>query len=325
MIERSEESAEKLNKDFIWSEKYRPMKVQECVLPDRLKRPFLNYAESGDVPNLTLSGPPGVGKTTIAMALANEVGASVLKLNSSSDRGIDVVRGRVSSFAGTVSLSKSKKMVIFDEADGITHDAQDALRGVIEEFSRNCSFILTCNHSNKLSDALKSRCPVVDFSLRPNEKQEVAKGFMVALKKILKAEGVEHDKDTPAKVIMNKFPDFRLILNEAQRLSSYSGKIDEESMQVLAELRDVSKLFKSLKDKNYVEIRKYVSDNVDIAPEKIYDVLFKRIDELVEATSVPAAVIIIHDHAKVAGQVANPELNVLSCLSSILLECEFKS
>ena len=311
--------------DFIWVEKYRPQTIEECILPDNIKKTFQDFLNKGEIPNMLLAGPPGVGKTTVAKALCNELGVDCYVINGSDEgRFLDTVRNNAKNFASTVSLSSEAKhkVIIIDEADNTTPDVQLLLRASIEEFSKNCRFIFTCNYKNKIIEPLHSRCAVVEFSIRGKEKQEIAAQFFNRLNWILDTERIQNDKKVLAELINKHFPDWRRVLNECQRYS-VGGKIDSGILAHFSDVK-VNDLIKNLKDKNFPEVRKWCVNNLDNDPSvllrRIYDSLY---DSLVPST-IPAAVLVIAKYQYQIAFVADQEINLLACLTEIMVECEFK-
>ena len=311
--------------DFIWVEKYRPKTIEECILPDNIKKTFRDFLNKGEIPNMLLAGPPGVGKTTVAKALCNELGVDYYVINGSDEgRFLDTVRNNAKNFASTVSLtSQSKhKVIIIDEADNTTSDVQLLLRASIEEFSGNCRFIFTCNYKNKIIEPLHSRCSVVEFSIKGKEKVKIAGLFFKRLQQILDTERIPYDPPVLAEIINKHFPDWRRVLNECQRYS-VGGKIDSG---ILATFSDVSvnDLIRNLKDKNFPEVRKWVVDNLDndssVLLRRLYDSLY----ETLVPNSIPAAVLIIAKYQYQIAFVADQEINLLAALTEIMVECEFK-
>ena len=311
--------------DFIWVEKYRPTTIDECILPKSIKQTFQDFVDRGEIPNMLLSGPPGIGKTTVAKALCNQLGADYYVINGSDEgRFLDTVRTNAKNFASTVSLtSESKhKVIIIDEADNTTSDVQLLLRASIEEFSKNCRFIFTCNYKNKIIDPLHSRCSVVDFSVNKKDKPTIAAQFFSRLNSILEEEKVEADKKVLAELINKHFPDWRRVLNECQRYA-VSGKIDSGILAAFSDVA-VNDLIKNLKQKNFAEVRKWVVTNMDndtsVLLRRIYDSLY----DSLEHSSIPAAVLIIAKYQFQIAFVADQEINLLAALTEIMVECEFK-
>ena len=311
--------------DFIWVEKYRPQQIDECILPDHIKKTFQDFVDQGEIPNMLLSGPPGIGKTTVAKALCKQLGVDYYVINGSDEgRFLDTVRNNAKNFASTVSLtSQSKhKVIIIDEADNTTSDVQLLLRASIEEFSGNCRFIVTCNYKNKIIEPLHSRCSVVEFSIKGKEKVRIAGLFFKRLQQILDLEKISYDAKVLAEIINKHFPDWRRVLNECQRYS-VSGKIDSG---ILATFSDVSvnDLIRNLKDKNFPEVRKWVVDNLDndssVLLRRLYDSLY----ETLVPNSIPAAVLIIAKYQYQIAFVADQEINLLAALTEIMVECQFK-
>ena len=311
--------------EFLWVEKYRPKTIEDCILPQATKKTFLDFLDKGEVPNLLLAGPAGCGKTTVAKALCNQLGVDVYVINGSDEgRFLDTVRNNAKNFASTVSLSSDAKhkVIIIDEADNTTPDVQLLLRASIEEFSRNCRFIFTCNYKNKIIEPLHSRCAVVDFSVNAKQKPQLQAEFFRRLNFILDTERCEADKVVLVELINKHFPEWRRVLNECQRYS-VGGKIDAGILAYFSDVK-VNDLVKNLKEKNFAEVRKWVVTNLDNDPSvllrRIYDVLY---DTLV-SNSIPAAILIIAKYQYQIAFVADQEINLLACLTEIMVECEFK-
>jgi len=310
---------------FVWTEKYRPKTIDECIIPDNLKKTFKDFLSQGEVPNLLLSGPPGCGKTTVAKALCNELGVDVYVINGSDEgRFLDTVRNNAKNFASTLSLSSSAKhkVVIIDEADNTTPDVQLCLRAFTEEFVGNCRFIFTCNYKNKIIQPLHSRCAVIDFSINAKQKPEIANQFFKRLNWILDNERIQSDKKVLAELIKKHFPDWRRVLNECQRYS-VGGKIDSGILATFSDVK-TNDLFKNLKEKNFPEVRKWVVNNLDndtsLLLRSIYDACY---DSMVP-NSIPAAVLTLAKYQYQMAFVADQEINMLACLTEIMVECTFK-
>ena len=314
-----------MNDEFLWVEKYRPKKIEDCILPDITKKTFLDFLEKGEVPNLLLAGPAGCGKTTVAKALCNELGADFYVINGSDEgRFLDTVRNNAKNFASTVSLSSSAKhkVIIIDEADNTTPDVQLLLRASIEEFSRNCRFIFTCNYKNKIIEPLHSRCAVVEFSVNAKHKPQLQAEFFKRLNGILDTERIQSDTKVLVELINKHFPDWRRILNECQRYSA-GGKIDSGILAHFSDVK-VNDLIKHLKEKNFTEVRQWVVSNLDNDPgtilRRIYDALYDSVDP----PSIPAAVLILAKYQYQIAFVADQEINLLAALTEMMVECNFK-
>jgi len=311
--------------DFIWVEKYRPQTIEDCILPDNIKKTFKEFLNKGEIPNMLLAGPPGVGKTTVAKALCNELGVDFYVINGSDEgRFLDTVRNNAKNFASTVSLSSEAKhkVIIIDEADNTGNDVQLLLRAFIEEFAGNCRFIFTCNYKNKILEPLHSRCAVVDFSIRGKEKQQIAANFFERLNFILEQERIEADKKVLAELINKHFPDWRRVLNECQRYS-VSGKIDSGILAAFSDVA-VNDLIKNLKAKNFPEVRKWVNSNMDNDTSVLFRRIYDSLYECLVPNTIPAAVLVIAKYQYQMAFVADQEINMLACLTEIMVECEFK-
>lgn len=316
-----------MKRDFLWVEKYRPTKINECILPEGSKKSFQGFLDQGEIPNLLLSGPAGVGKTTVARALCDQLGASYLLINGSDEgRSIDTIRNKVKQFATSISLTSgaAHKVVILDEADNMTYDVQMILRASIEEYHSNCRFIFTCNFINKLIDPIKSRCTVVDFTIKPSHKEKLQEQFFYRIRDILTKEEIKYEDKIIAKLIRRYYPDWRRLLNEAQRFAS-SGEIDAGILVDIADI-NIDDLIRAMKDRNYSTVKNWVTQNMDHDPymvmRKIYDVLYKHASN----ASIPNCVLIIAKYQYQIQFVADQEINTLACLTEIMLDgVEWKS
>jgi DNA polymerase III delta prime subunit len=306
---------------LLWTEKYRPRTVEECILPERLKAVFQQYVNQKEMPNLLLAGGAGVGKTTIAKAMCNEIDCDYMVINGSDENGVDTIRVKIKNYASSVSLSGGRKVIILDEADYLTPNAQAILRNAIEEFAANCSFIFTCNYKNKIIDPLHSRCAVIEFGLKNGEKAQMASAFFKRITHILDTEKVEFDEKVIAEVVKKHFPDFRRVINELQRYSKL-GKID---VGILSQIGDISltQIVKHLKEKDFTSVRKWAAtseiDNTTFF-RKLYDALY----EIAKPQSIPQAVLILADYQYKQAFVADHEINLVACLTEIMANVEFK-
>jgi DNA polymerase III delta prime subunit len=309
--------------EYLWVEKYRPQTINDCILPKELKQTFNQFIESGELPNFLFSGGPGIGKTTVAKALCNEVGAEYLLINGSEEGNIDTLRTKIKSFASTISLTDSKKVVILDEADYLNpNSTQPALRAFIEEFSNNCRFIFTCNYKNRIIEPLHSRCAVIDFKIENKDKQEIAASFFKRLTYILDTENIQYDPKPIVELVTKHLPDWRRVINELQRYS-VTGKIDTGILLNLTE-ESFKQLVKNLKDKNFTEVRKWVAKNGDSDSINIFRQLYDTASTHLEAGSIPQLVLILSDYQYKAAFVADHELNMMAALTEIMAQCKFK-
>ena len=311
--------------EFLWVEKYRPQKIEDCILPSRIKDTFQQIVDQGNVPNLLLSGTAGIGKTTVAKALCKQLGVDYYVINGSDEgRFLDTVRSQAKNFASTVSLlgGSSRKVIIIDEADNTTHDVQLLLRGFIEEFHKTCSFIFTCNFKNKIIEPIHSRCSCIEFGIQKNEKQQIMASFFSRLNNILDEEGVAYDKKVVAELIQRHFPDWRRVLNELQRYST-SGSIDTGILSAMIDT-NIDKLVDFLARKDYSNVRQWVVDNLDNDPNIILRTLYDSLYAKLEPRSIPAAVLIIAKYQYQIAFVADQEINLLAAMTEIMVECNFK-
>ena len=306
---------------LLWTEKYRPKTIEDCILPERLKLPFQEYVNQRNIPNLLLAGGAGVGKTTVAKALCNEVGCDYIVINGSDESGIDTFRTKIKNYASSMSLTGGRKVIIIDEADYLNpNSTQPALRNAIEEFASNCSFIFTCNYKNRIIEPLHSRCAVIEFSLKNGEKAKMASAFFKRIQSVLQSESVEYEDKVIAELIKKHFPDFRRIINELQRYSQF-GKIDTG---VLAQIGDISisEIVKFIRDKDFGSIRKWVATH-DVDSNTLYRKLYDSMYDLMKPQSIPQAVLILADYQYKAAFVADQEINTVACLTEIMVNCEF--
>jgi DNA polymerase III delta prime subunit len=311
-----------MSQHILWVEKYRPKTIEDCILPDGIKATFQEYVNRKEIPNLLLAGSAGVGKTTIAKALCEEVGCDYIMINGSDESGIDVLRNKIKNYASSMSLSGGRKVVIIDEADYLNpNSTQPALRGAIEEFSSNCSFIFTCNFKNRIIDPIHSRCTVIDFKIN-GSKQKMAAGFFKRVEWILEQEGITYDKQVVAAVITKHFPDNRRVLNELQRYS-VSGTIDKG---ILASVSDVqmNELVSSIMNKDFASCRKWVTNNLDNDITRIFRNIYDGLYEKLKPNSVPQMVLILAKYQYQSAFVADHEINLIACLTELMVECEFK-
>jgi DNA polymerase III delta prime subunit len=307
---------------LLFVEKYRPRKVEDCILPDNIKATFQEYVNRKEIPNLLLSGSAGVGKTTIAKALCNEVGCDYLVINGSDESGIDTFRTKIKNYASSVSLTGGRKVIIIDEADYLNaNSTQPALRGAIEEFAGNCSFIFTCNFKNRIIDPIHSRCTVIDFKIN-GSKAKMAAAFFKRVEWILEQENIKYDKEVVAAVITKHFPDNRRILNELQRYS-VSGVIDKGILTNISDVQ-IESLIKALKEKDFGSARKWVTTNLDNDPVKMFRKLYDCSYEHLKPTSIPQIVLILAKYQFQAAFCADHEINLMACLTEIMVDGEFK-
>ena len=312
-----------LVKEYLWVEKYRPQTIEECVLPNMIKKTFEDMVSSGESQNLLLSGKAGCGKTTIAKALCNELGSDWILINCSESGNIDTLRTTIKDFASSVSLSGAKKVVILDEFDySNAQSIQPALRGAIEEFAKNCRFILTCNYKNRIIKPIHSRCTNIEFSIPTKEKPQLASEFLSRTKLILDQEEIPYEEKVLVELIMRHFPDFRRTLNELQRYS-ISGSIDVGILTQLGEV-EIKDLMKNMKNKDFASVRKWVVRNLDNDQTQVFRNIYEYLNEYVISQSIPAIILILGEYQYKEAFVADTEINTTACLIEIMMEAEFK-
>jgi DNA polymerase III delta prime subunit len=305
---------------LLWVETHRPQTIADCILPERLKKPFQEYVNQNNIPNLLLAGGPGVGKTTVAKAMCKEVGCDYMVINGSDENGVDVIRYKIKNYASSMSLSGGRKVVIIDEADYLTPNAQAILRNAIEEFSVNCSFIFTCNYKTKIIEPLHSRCAVIDFSLKNGEKAVMAKDFFKRIQGILQSENVDFDKVVVSEVVKKHFPDFRRVINELQRYAQF-GKIDTGILSQIANV-SIGEIVKHMREKDFGSIRRWVAMgeyDANTVFRQIYDALY----DIMKPQSIPQAVLILADYQYKQAFVVDSEINLVACLVELMGNCEF--
>ena len=311
-----------MSNEFLWVEKYRPKTIQETILPDDLKETFQKIVDSGEIPNMLFTGTAGLGKTTVARAICNELGLDYIVINGSEEGNIDTLRGKIKQFASSVSLSGGYKVVILDEADYLNpQSTQPALRGFIEEFSQNCRFILTCNFKNRVIEPLHSRCGVYEFNVKTNkDRATLGQQFFSRCRDILRNEGIEYNGKTVANLVMKHFPDFRRGLNELQR-GSIGGSITTDI--IVEDNSKYSDLYKHLKEKDFKKMRQWVVNNIDLEPASIFRGVYDSVEGNVKPESVPQLILILADYQYKNAFVADHELNLVACLTECMANVEF--
>ena len=308
---------------YLWTEKYRPSTIDECILPESMKKTFREFIDSGELPNFLFCGGAGVGKTTVAKALCNEIGAEYLFINGSEESGIDVLRSKIKSFASSVSLTDAKKVVILDEADYLNaNSTQPALRGFIEEFSNNCRFIFTCNFKNRIIEPLHSRCAVIEFKVENKDKPVIMGAFYKRVVGILKSENITFEPKVVVELITKYFPDYRRVLNELQRYS-VSGTIDAGLLVNIGD-ESYTELIKYLKTKNFTEVRKWVGKNSDTESTELFRKFYDKAIDILEQGSIPQLVLILAEYQYKAAFVADREINTMAALTEIMAQLKFK-
>ena len=308
---------------FLWVEKYRPKTVDECILPTELKKTFTEFVKDKHIPNLILSGSAGTGKTTIAKAMVEEIGSTWMLINGSEESGIDVLRTKIKNFASTVSLEGGRKYIILDEADYLNpQSTQPALRGFMEEFHKNCGFILTCNYKNRLIEPLQSRCSNIDFTIKNGERIKLAKSFFERVQDILNQEQIKFEPKAIAELINKYFPDWRRCLNELQRYSS-SGQIDAGILVNLSS-ENIKELVGFMKAKEFTNVRKWIVNNLDNDPSRIFRTIYNSLYDNLDHSTIPHAVVIIADYQYKSAFVADQEINMLACMTELMSQVKFK-
>jgi len=309
--------------NFLWVEKYRPETIDDCVLPNHLKDTFKEFVKNKSIPNIILSGTAGVGKTTVAKAMLNEIGATYMMINGSEESGIDILRTKIKNFASTVSLEGGRKYIILDEADYLNpQSTQPALRGFMEEFHKNCGFILTCNYKNRLIEPLHSRCSGIDFTINNSEKIKLAETFFMKVKGILDGEGIKYEPKAVAELINKHFPDWRRVLNELQRYSA-TGQIDAGVLVNISE-KNIGELMHALKGKEFTNVRKWIVANLDNDHIRIYRRIYDSLYDHLDPNTIPHAVVILGDYQYKSAFVADQEINMLACLTEIMGVVKFR-
>ena len=309
--------------EMLWVEKYRPTTIEDAILPSELKKTFQKFVQNGETPNLLLSGSAGCGKTTVAKAMLEQLGCTYMMINGSEESGIDVLRNKIKNFASTVSLEGGRKYVILDEADYLNpQSTQPALRGFIEEFSKNCGFILTCNFRNRIIEPLHSRCSTVEFRIPAGEKPQLAMDFMNRCEVILNNEQIHYNKKVVASLIQKFFPDWRRVLNELQRYSA-SGEIDAGILVNLSE-DSVKELLSFLKNKEFTNVRRWIVNNLDNDPSRIYRRIYDSLYDNLDGRTIPNAVLVLADYSYKSAFVADQEINLLACMTELMQNCNFK-
>jgi DNA polymerase III delta prime subunit len=310
--------------EALWVEKYRPHTIADCILPDEYKSTFQSYVDRKEIPHLLLCGTPGTGKTTVARALCDEIGCDYLMINGSDESGIDTFRVKIKNYASAMSLGGGKKVIIIDEADYLNpNSVMPALRGAMEEFAHNCTFIMTCNYKNRIIEPLHSRCAVIEFKLRKEDKPKMAAQFMKRAAEILANEKVPYDKAVLAEVVKKHFPDYRRVLNELQRYS-VSGKIDSGILTSIADV-SINDLVKALTNKDFSATRKWVADFGGDDPAKVYRKIYDSLYDVMDKQSIPYAVVLLAKYSYQSAFVVDQELCLTACLVELMSECQFNA
>jgi DNA polymerase III delta prime subunit len=305
---------------YLWVQKYTPLTIEECILPEGIKKQFIDFRNSQQVPNMILAGERGIGKTSTMIALAKELDRDLMIINGSDERTIDIIRNKVKNYASTVSLNPGKKILLIDEGDNMTNDAQLALRGCIEEFQRNCTFVFTCNNLSGIKEPIQSRCPPIVFKIPASEKAKLMTEFYTRILKILELENVTCDDNKILIKFINKhFPDFRRTIHLLEQ-NSKSGSIGTNLLAQVSEMNTTT-LFRHLKECKFLDVRKWVVENLENDPNTIFRKVYDGLDDVMNKQSIPAAILILYDHMN--SNVMDNEINILACFSKIMMECEW--
>lgn len=307
--------------ETILVEKYRPKTIDDCILPDELKKTFKKFVEQGSAPHILISGPPGTGKTSVIKAMINELNADYIMINGSLNGDIDTLRNDIQSYASTISMNGGRKYVIWDEADYLTPKVMAAARGFIEQFSDNVTFILTCNFKNRIIEPLHSRCTCIDLKINKSEKSKLAGQFLKRLEFILQQESIEYDKAVLVELIKKHFPDFRRIINECQRYAT-NGSIDTGILSLKAD-ESIAHLIEFLKNKKFTEMRKWVGENSDLDTNELYRRIYDNLHEYVKPQSIPNVILILAKYQYQAAFVVDKEINDVACLTEIMLDTQW--
>ena len=308
--------------EVLFVEKYRPHTIADCILPEEYKSTFQSYVDRKEIPHLLLCGGPGTGKTTVARALCDEIGCDYLMINGSDESGIDTFRTKIKTYASSMSLTGGKKVIIIDEADYLNpNSTQPAMRAAMEEFAVNCTFIMTCNFKNRIIEPLHSRCAVIEFKLRKEDRPKMAMAFMKRATEILNNEKIPFDKAVLAEVVKKHFPDYRRVLNELQRYS-VSGKIDTGILSSIADV-SINELVSALKDQNFGAMRKWVADFGAEDPARVYRKIYDSLYDVIDKSTIPNAVLILAKYQYQSAFVPDQELNMVACLTEMMVEVKF--